>query len=349
MEKRNGLTRRNFLKAGAVIAGAGAAGVLGISSMASADSGTYGTLIDLTKCDGCRNEPMPKCVEACRKVNAEKFPKPRQPINDLWPQRSHDDWSKRRDVVNTLTPYNWTTVQKVEMEGEEIFVPRRCMHCDNPPCANLCPFGALNQYGDGSVVINHDLCLGGAKCKSVCPWHIPQRQSGVGIYLKLQPMPAGGGGMYKCDLCHDRIKKGLIPACVEACEQRLGANKPLYFGRRDEILKRAHDRAKEIHGFIYGEKENGGTGTLYVSRVSFGKIDAKLREARATLSMGRVENPLRYVNGWAKGFLIGPIISALGAIGLALLQKGKQGDTKADHKRPQSIKRAESDDEKEDQ
>jgi formate dehydrogenase iron-sulfur subunit len=336
MDERKGLTRRNFLKTGAIVAGAGAAGVLGQSGMASANSTNYATLIDLTKCDGCKDQPMPKCVEACRKVNAEKFPNPQEPIKDLWPQKTHDDWSKKRDVVDTLTPYNWTTLQKVEIEGEEIFIPRRCMHCDNPPCANLCPFGALNKYGDGSVVINHDLCLGGAKCKSVCPWHIPQRQSGVGIYLKLQPVPAGGGVMYKCDLCHDRIKEGLIPACVEACEKRLGAKKPLFFGKRDEILKQAHDRAKEINGFIYGEKENGGTGTLYISRVSFEKIDAKLREARSALSMGKVESPLRDVNGWAKGFLIGPIISALGAVGLALYHKNKEEDEDTESRRPQS-------------
>ena len=189
MSESNGLTRRSFLKKGAVITAAGASGVVGMTGRAFAKSPDHATLIDLTKCDGCKNETMPKCAEACRSVNQAKFPEPVHPIKDLWAHKHHDDWSKRRDVIDTLTPYNWTTVQKVEVEGEEIFLPRRCMHCDNPPCANLCPFGALNKYGDGAVVINHSLCLGGAKCKSVCPWHIPQRQSGVGRYLKFSPRP----------------------------------------------------------------------------------------------------------------------------------------------------------------
>lgn len=324
MGEKGGLTRRNFLKGAVMAAGIGASGISGGAGSAFARSGTYATLIDLTKCDGCKNEPMPRCVEACRKAKEGQFPDPKGPIKDLWPQKTHDDWSKKRDVIDALTPYNWTMVQKVEVEEEEIFIPRRCMHCDQPPCANLCPFGALNKHGDGSVVIDHDLCLGGAKCKTVCPWHIPQRQSGVGLYLKLQPMPAGGGVMYKCDLCHDRLQKGGVPACVEACEKRLGPKRPLYFGARGEIQKMAHARAEEIKGFLYGEQENGGTGTFYVSRVPFEKIDERLKEARSTLPMGKVENPLQDANRWAKGFLIGPLASALGAIGLVLYHRNRE-------------------------
>jgi Fe-S-cluster-containing dehydrogenase component len=324
MENDNRLTRRSFLKKGAIVTAASAACTIGMTEAASAKTGTYATLIDLTKCDGCKNEPIPKCVEACRRENEKKFPEPREPIKDLWPQKTHDDWSKKRDVITQLTPYNWTTVQKVDVDGEDLFIPRRCMHCDNPPCANLCPFGALNKFSEGSVVINHELCMGGAKCKTVCPWHIPQRQSGLGLYLKFQPVPAGGGVMYKCDLCHDRIKKGQIPTCVEACENRLGARKPLSFGRRDAILKMARERVREINGFIYGEEENGGTATFYVSKVAFEKIDSRLKESKSNLLMGKIFNPLRGVNGWAKGFLIGPLIGALTAVGLAVYHRREE-------------------------
>ena len=325
MKEKKEITRRSFLKAGGMATALGTIGLLGIPTKAPAWQGKFATLIDLSRCDGCEGEEIPKCVAACRSANAGKFPVPEKPIRNLWPRKFHDDWSDKTDVTDRLTPYNWTTVQNVTVEGKKIHIPRRCMHCDNPPCANLCPFGALSKYENGSVVINPGLCMGGAKCKSVCPWHIPQRQSGVGIYLKLHPVPAGGGVMYKCDLCHDRLEKGLQPACVEACTERLGPRRVLFFGSRAEITKRAHDRVREIDGFLYGEKENGGTSTFYISPVPFEKIHAQLQRQKTSPLMGRVKNALDDVNGWAKGFLFGPLLGLAGAVGLALFRRKGPG------------------------
>jgi len=64
-------------------------------------------------------------------------------------------------------------------------IQRRCMHCDNPPCVRGCPFGALSKQPEGKTVIDHSICFGGAKCRDVCPLGIPQKQAGVGMYLKL--------------------------------------------------------------------------------------------------------------------------------------------------------------------
>jgi hypothetical protein len=74
-----------------------------------------------------------------------------------------------------------------------------------------------------------------------------------------------------------------------------------------------------------------------VSRIPFEKIDAKLRETKSSLLMGKVENPLRDINGWAKGFLVGPIISGLGAIGLLLYHKRKEEDTNAGNEKRESV------------
>ena len=90
------------------------------------------------------------------------------------------------------------------------------MHCDNPTCTSLCPFGAISKNKDGAVSIDDGFCMGGAKCRDACPWDIPQRQAGVGIYLKLAPQLAGRGVMYKCNFCADPLAKGPEPVCKTA-------------------------------------------------------------------------------------------------------------------------------------
>ncbi|MCS7203162.1 MAG: 4Fe-4S dicluster domain-containing protein [Thermodesulfovibrio sp.] len=213
------ITRREFLAISSTLCA-----FLIFGKEAEALEGKYATIIDITKCDGCKDEPIPRCVKACKEYNRERFPEPKKPIQPYWPRKTYEDWSDQKDRFDTLTPYNWIFIQRVNIDGKEINIPRRCMHCDSPPCVRECPFGALTKQPEGNTVINDKLCFGGAKCRDVCPWHIPQRQAGVGIYLKILPKYAGGGVMYKCDLCKDRIKKGQIPACVLACQERLGSN-----------------------------------------------------------------------------------------------------------------------------
>jgi len=304
------LTRRGFFKVSA-----GLLGLLAMPKVVEAKPGKYATLIDLTKCDGCKDEPIPLCVKACREEKSPYFPTPKRPIPDYWPRKFHEDWEPKKDKIDTLTPYNWIFVQKVEVDGQTVYIPRRCMHCDNPPCVRGCPFGALSKQPEGNTVIDHSICFGGAKCRDVCPWGIPQRQAGVGIYLKLAPKLAGGGVMYKCDLCDSRIKKGLLPACVEACQKRLGDKAPMMFGMRDHIYNYAYQLAKERGLYIYGDKQNGGTSTLYLSSISFERIDAKLREMKARFKM-----PVKVINRYEEE--INPIGKMVGLSALAGISVG---------------------------
>lgn len=317
----SGISRRTFLRRSLATGIAGGMVLSGADKIAHATEKkekAVGTLIDLTKCDGCKGQDVPLCVTACRQKNEENFPEPVDNILDYWPQKKHEDWSDKRDAINRLTPYNWTFVQKVNVDGQEINIPRRCMHCDNPPCVNLCPFGALDKKPEGVSRINPDLCFGGAKCRDVCPWGIPARQAGVGLYLKIAPKYVGGGLMYKCDLCYDRITKGQKPACVEACPQ--GA---ILYGNKEELRQLAYEKAEAIKGFVYGDKENGGTSTFYVSPVSFTKIDVQLKNIKAqqanpqapgfpTMPVG-VGNFLDTANGLAKAVLLAPVATAFAA------------------------------------
>lgn len=184
------------------------------------------------------------------------------------------------------------------------------MHCANPPCVKLCPWGAARQFDNGIAKIDADLCMGGAKCRTVCPWKIPQRQTGVGLYLDLMPNFAGNGVMYKCDRCYDRVTEGELPACIEACPEEVQT-----IGPRQEIIEQAHRLAKEIDGHIYGETENGGTHTLYVSPVPFEKLNAAIETGKGKPHLGPVEDAMADTNNLTRAMVVAPLAGIAAAIG----------------------------------
>jgi Fe-S-cluster-containing dehydrogenase component len=308
------ISRRSFLKT--------SAGVLAASGLSwpektqAAGVGQLATLIDLSLCDGCPDMEVPACISACKTINRDTIPSVADPIPVPWPRKTVEDWSRKREVSDRLTPYNYLYVQKAEVEqdGETktLFVPRRCMHCDNPACATICPFSANHKHESGAVVIDQDLCFGGAKCKTVCPWEIPQRQSGVGIYLHVLPDYMGNGVMYKCDLCHERLGQGKQPGCIDVCPR-----KAMLIGPRGEILAEAEARARRIKGHLYGKSENGGTSTFYVSPVSFDRINKAMKRepGRPDMKPG-VERQMAGTDSLGKAVLAAPAIGIVaGAAG----------------------------------
>ena len=330
------ITRRTFLKRAAV-SGLSAAAIMTGTRKAVAGikaNGQYATVIDLTRCDGCSSLGTPLCISACRLKNQDNYPEPEKPIMDYWPQKKHEDWSDKRGVTDRLTPYNWLYVQHLEVKHQretvKVHVPRRCMHCDNPPCSALCPFGVNDKTPEGPVVINTNGCFGGAKCRDVCPWQIPQRQAGVGLYKEVAPKFAGGGVMYKCDMCYDLIKQGQEPACVSACPRRA-----ITFGLKEQMQTYARNWAEENGGYVYGDVENGGTSTFYISKVPFEAISLAIEEQDLDGKPGRipmevgVENPLDKPGGMMEGFLLAPVAGVMGA-GLAVYQIMKGADTDED-------------------
>jgi len=95
--------------------------------------------------------------------------------------------------------------EKPEMiDGKLNFVFRvnLCRHCDEPPCAGACPEEAITKRSDGIVVMDYGLCSGCQACIEACPYDAIDFDDEKGI-------------AQKCNLCHHRVDRGLIPACAD--------------------------------------------------------------------------------------------------------------------------------------
>jgi molybdopterin-containing oxidoreductase family iron-sulfur binding subunit len=52
------------------------------------------------------------------------------------------------------------------------YLPRPCMHCEDPPCVNACPKDARVKWRDGLVLTDVDNCEGVRACESACPYGV---------------------------------------------------------------------------------------------------------------------------------------------------------------------------------
>lgn len=109
------------------------------------------------------------------------------------------------------------------------YVSDACNHCADPACVKVCPTKAHVKHLDkgGLVLIDESKCIGCGACATACPYHAPQ-------------LDAKAQKMRKCDGCIDRLEKGLLPICVEACPHRA-----IEFGDIEE-LRRKHGTNAEI-------------------------------------------------------------------------------------------------------
>jgi len=81
---------------------------------------------------------------------------------------------------------------------------RICHHCDDAPCAHVCPTGATYVTKDGVVMVDKSKCILCGACIVACPY----AARSIDVYNR---------AVDKCTLCYHRTKRGLLPACVETC------------------------------------------------------------------------------------------------------------------------------------
>ena len=83
------------------------------------------------------------------------------------------------------------------------FLSVGCTHCDDAPCMAACPTNCLYRDEEtGFVLLDNTHCIGCGQCREACPIHHPQLVDSK---------------MEKCNGCSERVKHGMMPACVKVC------------------------------------------------------------------------------------------------------------------------------------
>lgn len=187
--------RRQFLKQAAALAGlAVAPGImLYKTGHAAGSSVRWGMLIDT---NAMNEADVDACVTAC--------------------QQEHG-W---KDTGNPETDAQW--IRKVKLSdqdsGQVKFLPMMCLHCENPPCVDVCPTGASFKRDDGIVLVNKHTCIGCRYCMMACPY---KARSFIHENLQdqLAVAPRGKGTVESCTMCVHRIDRdgeNAVHACAEA-------------------------------------------------------------------------------------------------------------------------------------
>ena len=131
----------------------------------------YGFVIDIARCIDCR-----ACLVACSVENNVSMEHTRIWVHDLGVLGSFPDLSRK-------------------------FMPYNCMHCDNPPCTEVCVSGATyKDRENGLVLVDQEACIGCGFCVEACPYNARYLDSERGV-------------VDKCTACVQRLEVGMQRPC----------------------------------------------------------------------------------------------------------------------------------------
>jgi molybdopterin-containing oxidoreductase family iron-sulfur binding subunit len=168
-------------------------------------------VVNLRKClelDNCT-----KCIEACNQThNIPLIDNPDDNIRWIWKER-FDRAFEDQEHEHLTESIRWSPLVVM------------CNHCENPPCVRVCPTQATwKREKDGIVMMDWHRCIGCRYCMAACPygsrsfnWRDPRQH-----LAKIQPdYPTRTKGVVeKCTFCDERLSRGQLPSCVEACSEK---------------------------------------------------------------------------------------------------------------------------------
>ena len=176
--------------------------------------------IDTTRCTACRG-----CQIACKQWNM-------LPATKTFQRGSHQN-------PTDLSFFTYKLVRFSELEEggrtKWYFFADQCRHCIEPPCKvtaeSLGSKAITKDEATGAVLFNPTVKVKAANFKTIreaCPYDIPRWNEKT-------------EGLAKCTMCIDRIKEGLLPACVKSCPTGT-----MNFGDRKAMLEMANKRLVEV-------------------------------------------------------------------------------------------------------
>lgn len=178
----------------------------------------WGMVIDLSKCTGCG-----ECAVACK-------------IENNVPVVGPHESEKGRTMLwmDLITTYEGE-YPRVKVR----YLPRPCLHCDNPPCTKVCPVRATYRNEEGIVTQIFPQCIGCRYCMAACPytvksfnWYPPTWSSSMSEALNPDVSVRPAGVVEKCTFCVHRLQhakekaaaedrelreEDYVPACGESC------------------------------------------------------------------------------------------------------------------------------------
>ncbi|MBI2851513.1 MAG: 4Fe-4S dicluster domain-containing protein [Chloroflexi bacterium] len=217
----------------------------------------YGMVIDVGACIGCR-----RCMWACQKENNTP-----STISPLWIEvfelKSGTSVTGHPSIED-LKQGATTSYTQSPTEGRW-YLPAQCFHCENPPCVKVCPTGATYKDADGLVLMDYTRCIGCRLCVVACPYsarrfnwwrgEVPAEETNPLVPVRQI------GVVEKCTFCVHRVRRGLLPRCVEVCPVRAR-----HFGNLNDPESQVSKVLQENLSFRLMEELNTGPSIRYITR-----------------------------------------------------------------------------------